>query len=181
MQETVASVKDYGILIPTIVRPRAEDGYEMISGHRRKRTCELAGLDTMPAIVRSVDDDDAIIIMVDSNLQRSGWARKFALPGFFMFEDWRKTMYISTFRYAPADVNCMHISKDATLYLLTTNAEIFKRAANCFCKRGIEFGYTRLSGISPHDYTLLSTVRGICSLRAVTDKKAEKEVQKKQK
>ncbi len=70
MQETVESVKAYGILVPAIVRPRAGGGYELISGHRRKHACELAGLPTMPVIVRDLDDDAATIIMVDSNIQR---------------------------------------------------------------------------------------------------------------
>lgn len=70
MTETVESAKEYGVLIPAIVRPRKDGGYEIISGHRRKRACELAGLDTMPVIVRNLDDDAATIIMVDSNLQR---------------------------------------------------------------------------------------------------------------
>ena len=70
MQETVESVKKYGILMPGIVRPHPENGYEVIAGHRRWRACELAGLDEMPVIVRDLDDDAATIIMVDSNLQR---------------------------------------------------------------------------------------------------------------
>ena len=70
MKETVESVKEYGILTPAIARPRAEGGYELLSGHRRKRACELAGLDTMPVIVRDLDMDTAIIFMVDSNIQR---------------------------------------------------------------------------------------------------------------
>jgi ParB family chromosome partitioning protein len=70
MKETVESIKEYGVLVPAIVRPRAEGGYELISGHRRKRACELAGLPTMPVIVRNLDDDAATIIMVDSNIQR---------------------------------------------------------------------------------------------------------------
>ena len=70
MKETVQSVKEYGVIMPVIVRPSDEDGYEMISGHRRMRACELAGMDTIPAIVRDVDRDTAIIMMVDSNLQR---------------------------------------------------------------------------------------------------------------
>jgi len=70
MKETVQSVKEYGVIVPVIVRPSDEGGYEMISGHRRMRACELAGLDTIPAIVRDVDRDTAIIMMVDSNLQR---------------------------------------------------------------------------------------------------------------
>ena len=70
MKETVESVREYGVLVPAIARPHEGGGYELISGHRRKHACELAGLDTMPVIVRDMDDDTAIIYMVDSNLQR---------------------------------------------------------------------------------------------------------------
>ena len=70
MQETVESVKAYGVLVPAIVRPRPDGDYEIVSGHRRKRASELAGLQELPAIVRELDDDAATIIMVDSNLQR---------------------------------------------------------------------------------------------------------------
>jgi ParB family chromosome partitioning protein len=70
MQDTVDSIKEYGVLVPAIVRPRAEGGYELVSGHRRKHASELAGLKTMPVIVRNLDDDAATILMVDSNLQR---------------------------------------------------------------------------------------------------------------
>lgn len=70
MKEAVESVKEYGILTPAIVRPREEGGYELVAGHRRKHACELAGLTTMPAIVRDIDRDMATIIMVDTNLQR---------------------------------------------------------------------------------------------------------------
>jgi len=70
MKETVESIKEYGVLVPAIVRPCTDGGYELISGHRRKHACELAGLPTMPVIVRDLDDDAATIIMVDSNIQR---------------------------------------------------------------------------------------------------------------
>ena len=70
MKETVESVKEYGVLMPAIARPREGGGYELVSGHRRKRACELAGLETMPVIVRDLDRDTAIIYMVDSNIQR---------------------------------------------------------------------------------------------------------------
>lgn len=70
MQETAESVKEYGVLVPTLARPREDGGYELIAGHRRKHACELAGLTTMPVIVRDIDRDAATIIMVDSNLQR---------------------------------------------------------------------------------------------------------------
>ena len=70
MQETVESIKEYGVLNPGLVRPRVEGGYEIIAGHRRKRGCELAGLEEMPVIVRDITDDEAIIVMVDTNIQR---------------------------------------------------------------------------------------------------------------
>ena len=70
MKETVESIKEYGVLSPAIARPREGGGYEIIAGHRRKRAGELAGLETIPVIVRDLDPDTAIIIMVDSNLQR---------------------------------------------------------------------------------------------------------------
>ena len=70
MQETVESIKERGVLQPAIARPREGGGYELVSGHRRKRACELAGLDAMPVIVRDLDQDSAIIMMVDTNIQR---------------------------------------------------------------------------------------------------------------
>lgn len=70
MRETVESIKEYGVLVPAIVRPREEGGYEIVSGHRRKHACELAGMETMPVIIRDIDRDTAIIYMCDSNLQR---------------------------------------------------------------------------------------------------------------
>lgn len=70
MQETVESIKNYGVLMPGIARPRAEGGYEIIAGHRRRHGCELAGLSTMPMFVRNYTDDEATIIMVDTNIQR---------------------------------------------------------------------------------------------------------------
>ena len=66
MADTAESIREYGVLVPALARPREGGGYELISGHRRKRGCELAGLDTMPVIVRDMDDDDAVIVMVDS-------------------------------------------------------------------------------------------------------------------
>ena len=70
MQETVESIKNYGVLMPGIARPRAGGGYEIIAGHRRKHGCELAGLSTMPMFVRDYSDDEATVIMVDTNIQR---------------------------------------------------------------------------------------------------------------
>ena len=71
MQQTVESIQQYGVLVPIIVRPaKSNDGYEIISGHRRNRGCELAGLTKIPAIVKNYNDDEAVIVMVDSNIQR---------------------------------------------------------------------------------------------------------------
>ncbi len=86
MLETADSIAKYGVLVPGIVRPRQEGGYEIVAGHRRKRGSVLAGRDTMPVLVRDLDDDEATIIMVDSNLQREkilpsekAWAYKMKL------------------------------------------------------------------------------------------------------
>ena len=70
MLDTVDSIREYGVLVPAIARPDPEGGYELISGHRRKRGCEMAGLQTMPVIIRYLDDDAAVLVMVDSNIQR---------------------------------------------------------------------------------------------------------------
>ena len=70
MDETVESVKAYGVLVPGIVRPRPGGGYEIIAGHRRRRACELAGLETMPVIIKNMTDEEAVVAMVDTNIQR---------------------------------------------------------------------------------------------------------------
>ena len=70
MQETIESVREHGVLMPGIARPRAEGGYEIIAGHRRRHACELVGLETMPMFIRDYTDDEATIIMMDSNIQR---------------------------------------------------------------------------------------------------------------
>ena len=70
MDETVQSIKEYGVLVPGMVRPIPDGGYELISGHRRKHACELAGLKTMPVLIRNYSDDESVCIMVDSNIQR---------------------------------------------------------------------------------------------------------------
>ena len=77
MLDTVDSIREYGVLVPAIARPDPEGGYELISGHRRKRGCEMAGLQTMPVIIRDLDDDAAVLVMVDSN--RDNW-RKTVFP-----------------------------------------------------------------------------------------------------
>ena len=70
MLETAESIRQYGVLVPAIVRPREDGGYEIVAGHRRKHGSELAGLQNLPCIVREMDDDTATILMVDSNIQR---------------------------------------------------------------------------------------------------------------
>jgi len=70
MDEMVESVKEYGVLVPAIVREREEGGYELISGHRRHHACELAGIETMPVIIKDCNDDESVVIMVDANIQR---------------------------------------------------------------------------------------------------------------
>ena len=70
MEKLVESIRESGVLVPATVRPRADGGFELISGHRRHRACELAGLSTMPVIIKDIDDDQAVVNMVDSNLQR---------------------------------------------------------------------------------------------------------------
>lgn len=70
MQDMVESVKKSGILVPIVARPDGNGGYELIAGHRRKRACELAGIETMPVLLRNLDDDEAVLVMVDSNIQR---------------------------------------------------------------------------------------------------------------
>ena len=86
MEDTAQSIREHGVLVPAIVRPREEGGYEIVAGHRRHHASQIAGLDTMPAIIRDLDDDAATIIMVDSNLQREtllpserAWAYKMKL------------------------------------------------------------------------------------------------------
>lgn len=76
MQETVDSVKKFGVLVPGIVRPHPESGYEVIAGHRRWRASELAGLEEMPVIIRNLNDDESTIIMVDTNIQRGYSAKR---------------------------------------------------------------------------------------------------------
>lgn len=70
MEETVESIREYGVLMPGIARPRQGGGYEIIAGHRRKRACEIIGLETMPVVIRNYTDDEAVVAMVDSNIQR---------------------------------------------------------------------------------------------------------------
>lgn len=70
MEELAESITQYGVLVPGIVRLRESGGYELVAGHRRKRACELAGLEKMPVIIKDLTDDEATVIMVDSNIQR---------------------------------------------------------------------------------------------------------------
>ena len=75
MDEMVKSVKQYGVILPVIVRPKEDGTYEMISGHRRKRACEIAGINQIRCIVKDLSDDEAVILMVDSNIQRGNIAK----------------------------------------------------------------------------------------------------------
>jgi len=84
MMEMVESIKQYGVLMPVILRPSAKSGYEIISGHRRKRGAELAGLTEIPAVIRSYSDDEATIIMVDSNIQRENILPSEKAKAYFM-------------------------------------------------------------------------------------------------
>ncbi len=70
MEETKESIAKYGVLVPIIVRPKDDNTYEIVAGHRRKKACELLGIETIPSIVRTLDDEESTIIMVDSNIQR---------------------------------------------------------------------------------------------------------------
>ena len=106
MQEMSESVAQYGLLVPGIVRPRPEGGYEIVAGHQRKRACELAGKETMPVIVREMDNDEATIIMVDSNLQREkilpsekGFAYRMKLEAIHMPTVHFKTAYRANYRH----------------------------------------------------------------------------------
>lgn len=98
MADTTRSVLEHGVLVPAIARPRAEEGYELISGHRRKRACELAGMDTMPVIVREMDDNAAVLVMVDSNIQREN-----ILPSERAFAYKMKSEAIDRVKGRPAD------------------------------------------------------------------------------
>ena len=111
MRETAESVKAFRVLVPIIVRPCDAGGYEIISGHRRKRACELADIDTMPAIVRELDDDAATIVMVDSNLQREN-----VLPSE------RAQAYIRTSREILAE-NSSDSSTQIQLYIRLTSMD----------------------------------------------------------
>ena len=99
MDKMVESINSYGVLTPAIVRPRKEGGYEIIAGHRRCHASEKAGLETMPVIVRNLDDDAATILMVDSNLQRedilpSEKAKAFKMPTFEQMKfDFQRNLY----------------------------------------------------------------------------------------
>ncbi len=105
MQEMAESVTQYGVLVPGIVRPRPEGGYEIVAGHRRRRASELAGKETMPVIVREMDNDEATIIMVDSNLQREK-----ILPSEKAFAYRMKLEAMKRKAGRPRKDNCVHLS-----------------------------------------------------------------------
>ena len=107
MLDTADSIREHGVLVPAIARPRADGGYELIAGHRRKRGCELAGLDTMPVIVRNLDDDASTIIMVDSNIQRES-----LLPSERAFAYKMKLEAMKRQAGRPSKENCSQLGND---------------------------------------------------------------------
>ena len=107
MMETADSIKQYGVLVPAIARPDPEGGYELVAGHRRHRASELAGKETMPVIVRDLDDDAATIIMVDSNLQRES-----LLPSERAFAYKMKLEAMKRQAGRPSKENCSQVGND---------------------------------------------------------------------
>ena len=107
MMETADSIRQYGVLVPAIARPDPNGGYELVAGHRRHRASELAGKDTMPVIVRDLDDDQATIIMVDSNLQRES-----LLPSERAFAYKMKLEAMKRQAGRPSKENCSQLGND---------------------------------------------------------------------
>ena len=107
MMETADSIRQYGVLVPAIARPDPNGGYELVAGHRRHRASELAGKDTMPVIVRDLDDDQATIIMVDSNLQRES-----LLPSERAFAYKMKLEAMKRQAGRPSKENCSQVGND---------------------------------------------------------------------
>ena len=107
LQELAASIREYGVMVPAIVRPNPGGGYELVAGHRRHRASELAGKDTMPVIVRDLDDDQATIIMVDSNLQRES-----LLPSERAFAYKMKLEAMKRQAGRPSKENCSQLGND---------------------------------------------------------------------
>ena len=136
MQRTVESVEQYGVLSPLIARPRPEGGYEIISGHRRQHAAQLAGLDTLPVIVRNMDDDAAVLLMVDSNLQRENILpseRAFAYK--MKLEAIKNQGARSRFNFWPSwpEVNrciCSEICAEESVTSETSNVQRFIRLTN---------------------------------------------------
>ena len=125
MADTTRSIQEHGVLVPAIARPRAEGGYELISGHRRKRACELAGLDTMPVIVREMDDNAAVLVMVDSNIQREN-----ILPSERAFAYKMKLEAIDRVKGRPADNEGQvvpHFGKRSTEIVAEGTGESYKQ------------------------------------------------------
>ena len=176
MQETTESIRQYGVLVPAIVRPREDGGYEIIAGHRRRRGSELAGLSAMPCIVRRMDDDTATILMVDSNIQRENILPSERAQAYKMKLEAIRRKAGRPAKGAenlPEDMETLRLllgcrkERDtpeffAALYLLTSNKELADRTFNCFFRGGIDFRYARRRGISSHDYTLLMAAKSLC-------------------
>ena len=127
MMKTAESVRDFGVLTPAIVRPDPDGGYEIVSGHRRHRASELAGKETMPAIVRDLDDDAAIILMVDANLQRESSKDVPHATLSFIAETVSLIVNVvvsMTFdSYIPKPENCSHIVSTNSIFVFLSNFE----------------------------------------------------------
>ena len=139
MLDTAESIREHGVLVPAIARPRTAGGYELIAGHRRKRGCELAGLSTMPVIVRDLDDDAATIIMVDSNIQRES-----LLPSERAFAYKMKLEAMKRHAGRPAKENCDQVGYN---FLGKKSIEIL--AANAPDSRNQIQRYIRLTELIP--------------------------------
>lgn len=129
MQDTVESIKAHGVLVPGIARPRAEGGYELIAGHRRKHGSELAGKAVMPVLVRDLDDDEATIIMVDSNIQREN-----LLPS---EKAWAYKMKLDAIRRKagrPAKINSRQVGENYSVDILSENSNDSARNIHRFIR-----------------------------------------------
>lgn len=189
MIRLIARVKARGVRQPVLVRPDPEGGYEIIDGHRRYRASELAEYSEIPVIIRDLSDEEAVSEMVDGNVYRENvlpseraWAyqeavmatiprnrllapRLRALVASFPGSLWKDGTHKERMEYAKTRLH-YYRRRDtpafyAALFLLTSSAELWKRSANCFYRKGFEPAYAVLGGISPHDYALISAAKGL--------------------
>ena len=128
MLDTVDSIREYGVLVPAIARPDPEGGYELISGHRRKRGCEMAGLQTMPVIIRDLDDDAAVLVMVDSNIQREE-----LLPSERAFA-YKMKLEALKHQGARSDLTSMHVAQKLSVQKVGEDAGVSKDQVRRFIR-----------------------------------------------